>query len=88
MTNIFIAPLNYVCEGILSSRYLSIHLWSSIQLFDTTNGEKHNSNSTINTGTVSLWGTGEQINFREQGNKRKIILRNKAIYFRGTGADF
>ena len=32
---------------------------------------------------------GEQGNkpiiFREQGNKRKIILRNKAIYFRGTG---
>ena len=26
--------------------------------------------------------------FSEQGNKRKIILRNKAIYFRGTGADF
>ena len=30
----------------------------------------------------------KQIIFREQGNKRKIILRNKAIYFRGTGADF
>ena len=34
---------------------------------------------------------GEQGNipfiFREQGSKRKIILRNKAIYFRETGAD-
>ena len=30
----------------------------------------------------------KQIIFREQRNKRKIILRNKAIYFRGTEADF
>ena len=27
----------------------------------------------------------KQISFREQGNKRKTLLRNKAIYFRGTG---
>ena len=30
----------------------------------------------------------KQIIFREQGDKRQIILRNKAIYFRGTGSDF
>ena len=31
-------------------------------------------------------GTGEQKNrIKGQGNKRIIILRNKAIYFRGTG---
>ena len=30
----------------------------------------------------------KQIIFREQESKRKIILGNKAIYFRGPGADF
>ena len=77
MTNIFIAPSIYVCESILFSRYLSDMEKNIIQVV-------------LSIQVQFLFGEqrNKQINFREQGNKRKIILRNKAIYFKGTGADF
>ena len=66
------------------------HLSSCLIQQNKTNMEKNIIQVVLSIQVQFLCGEqgNKQIIFREQGNKRKIILRNKAIYFRGTGADF
>ena len=67
------------------------HLSSCLIQQNKTNMEKNIIQVALSIQVQFLFflGGGEQGNkqiiFREQGNKRKIILSNKAIYFRGTG---
>ena len=65
------------------------HLSSCLIQQNKTNMEK-NINQVVLSIQVVFWGEqgNKHITFKEQGNKRKIILRNKAIYFRGTEAYF
>ena len=63
------------------------HLSSCLLQQNKTNMEKNIIQVVLSIQVPFLFGEqgNKQIICREQGNKRKIILRNKAIYFRGTG---
>ena len=63
------------------------HLSSCLIQQNKTSMEKNIIQVVLSIQVQFLFGEqgNKHIIFREQGNKGKIILRNKAIYFRGTG---